>query len=60
MYDDFTVVTPQDIIELKDAIYDWQQNAWRKPEFNLDKAIVLINRTHELLNNMIKSQKRHS
>ena len=58
--EDFTVVTTQDIKELKDAIKDWQQNAWRKPQFNLDKAIVLINRTHELLNNMIKSKERHS
>ena len=60
MSEDFTVVTTQDIKELRDAIDDWQQNGWRKPEFNLDKAIVLISRTNKLLNNMIKSTERHS
>tara|TARA_R100000951_G_scaffold76179_2_gene64266 strand:+ start:24404 stop:24589 length:186 start_codon:yes stop_codon:yes gene_type:complete len=61
MEDDFTVITTQDIIELKDAIYGWQQNAWRIPKTDAeDQVIELINRTHELLNNMIKAEKRHS
>tara|TARA_R100000458_G_C8200831_1_gene191435 strand:+ start:670 stop:864 length:195 start_codon:yes stop_codon:yes gene_type:complete len=60
---DFRVVTMQDIIELRDAVYDWQQNTGRAPDFNnpnSNKATELINRTHELLNNMVKSKGRHS
>tara|TARA_R110000824_G_scaffold7533_2_gene34206 strand:- start:5594 stop:5776 length:183 start_codon:yes stop_codon:yes gene_type:complete len=60
MEDDFTVVTTQDIIELRDLITGYKDGHHRSRVDIQRDANALLNKTHTLLGDMIESTRRHS
>ena len=61
MEDDFTVVTTQDIIELRDAVREFRESGTAQGKsVGMSHSIKLMDKTQKLLDNMIKSTERHS